>query len=241
MITQGNISYKIGRKVRFMRVDQDAEILWQICVREIYVLMKHYNEKIEDLRKAFENVKIITTTTNPSKRAIDKCAPFTKLNIINNSWKELMINNQHSFINILETGYFLNDGEDIGLVIMLDFNINSVILYNRGEDKKIKIYENTTITEIMKFNEMPTKSLTEIVSFTKDRYKTYTDKIKSTMIEINKIQEMIEKTKKTNDNNIQEQLKKLKETYIFEKQKLELDYRYFYHRLDALELIDYNC
>jgi len=56
MGTQGSFGYKIGRKVRLMKVQYDADIFWQVLVREIYVLMKHYGS-IEALRQVFENLK----------------------------------------------------------------------------------------------------------------------------------------------------------------------------------------
>ena len=47
MGTKGSFGYKIGKKIRLMRVNYDADLLWQILVREIYVLIKHY-KTIED-------------------------------------------------------------------------------------------------------------------------------------------------------------------------------------------------
>jgi hypothetical protein len=55
MGAQGSFGYKIGRKVRLMQVQRDADLLWQILVREIYVLIKHYGT-IEALRQAFEEL-----------------------------------------------------------------------------------------------------------------------------------------------------------------------------------------
>ena len=34
MGTQGSFGYKIGRKVRLMHVQFDADLLWQVLVRE---------------------------------------------------------------------------------------------------------------------------------------------------------------------------------------------------------------
>ena len=45
MANPGVFGYIIGRKKRLMRVENDADLLWQILVREIYVLMKHYGSK----------------------------------------------------------------------------------------------------------------------------------------------------------------------------------------------------
>ena len=42
MVTKGAFGYIIGKKKRLMTVNDDADLLWKILVREIYVLMKHY-------------------------------------------------------------------------------------------------------------------------------------------------------------------------------------------------------
>ena len=58
MGTKGSFGYKIGRKIRLMHVQYDADLLWRILVREIYVLMKHYGSK-EALQTEFEKIKTI--------------------------------------------------------------------------------------------------------------------------------------------------------------------------------------
>jgi hypothetical protein len=245
MIKHGSFGYKIGRKIKLMKVDEDADLLWQICVREIYVLMKHYNNSIEDLCKAFKELKPACKHT-PKLDAIEKCKPFSKLNgkplKIGDKfiWSDLMRNCQHSFINILETGYFLNDGEDIGLIFMLDFNTNKVRFYNKELDKTVKELETATLEEIANFEDMPTKTLDEILTETKERYKTYNNKMERTMIEINKINEIIEKSKQSNDYNIQGQIRQLKNSAELEKKTIEMEYRYLYHRLNSLNLIDHS-
>jgi hypothetical protein len=57
MSCQGVFGYIIGKKKRMMDVKNDANLLWQILVREIYVLMKHYKTK-ETLQDAFETIKV---------------------------------------------------------------------------------------------------------------------------------------------------------------------------------------
>lgn len=114
MVTQGSFGYKIGRKTRMMFVQHDADLLWQICVREIYVLMKHYGS-IESLKKAFEDLKQANTKSKPTPKIIEKCRPYTDLNVLNiqsnDDWINITKFCQQSFINILESGYFLNNGE----------------------------------------------------------------------------------------------------------------------------------
>ena len=73
MGTQGSFGYKIGRKIRLMHVQFDADLLWRICVREIYVLMKYYGS-IESLRIAFVN--LLEAKNKPKSEAIEKCKVF---------------------------------------------------------------------------------------------------------------------------------------------------------------------
>ena len=57
MATKGVFGYIIGKKKRMMKVEDDADILWQILVREIYILINHYKTK-EKLQEAFSLIKI---------------------------------------------------------------------------------------------------------------------------------------------------------------------------------------
>lgn len=73
----GNFGYKIGRITRLMYVEKDADLLWQVLVREIYVLLKHYGS-IESLQLAFENITNKSMKKNTVKQKdIEKCRPFT--------------------------------------------------------------------------------------------------------------------------------------------------------------------
>ena len=241
MGTQGSIGYKIGRKVRLMHVQYDANMLWQIAVREIYVLMKHYGS-IESLREAFENLK--DAKSKPKAEDIEKCKPYTDLTISNQNtgdWYNLTRFCQHSFINILDTGYFLNNGQKSGLIFLLDFNTNSVRFYTINHNNTEEEYEKATIDEIMEFDDMPTKSLTEILNDMKERYKKYEEKIKAIDSEMETIKSII---KKANDlggeQNIIQKANSLLYDLKWQRKTLELEYRYFYHRLDALNLIDHT-
>lgn len=241
MVIQGSIGYIIGRKKRLMDVECHGDMLWQICVREIYVLMKHFGS-VDILREAFENLK--ETKNKPKNEDIEKCKPFMDLTAeipAVESWRCLMKNCQHSFINILETGYFLNDGKDLGLVFILDFNKNEVKFYEKDWNKKIIKYKNATIEEIMNFEEMPTKSITEIVTEYKDRYNNYYTILQKIKEEKDKINSIISKANELGrDQNIIQQTTKLIDDINWEKKKLDMDYRAFYHRLDALNLIEHN-
>ena len=239
MVTRGSFGYKIGRKIRLMHVQFDGDLLWQILVREIYVLMKHYGS-IESLREAFIN--LLDAKNKPKPEAIEKCKVFTDLEVSNKNigdWYCLTRHCQHSFINILESGYFLNNGSGSDLVFILDFNTNSVRFYGVDYEKKTNEYEKATIDDIMEFEDMPTKTYTEIVSEMNLRFENYDKQVKEVDLEIERINNIIKKAKELgSDQNILDKTRKLLDDMNFEKNKLEMKYRFFYHRLDALNLIE---
>jgi hypothetical protein len=241
MGTKGSFGYKIGRKVRLMHVQYDADLLWQTCVREIYVLMKHYCS-VDLLREAFE--KLHDAKNKPKSEAIEKCKPYVDLTVSNEStddWYCLTRNCQHSFINILDSGYFLNNGKKSGLIFLLDFNTNSVRFYSVDFDKKENEINSATIDEIMNYDDMPIKSYTEIVTETKEREDKYNKEIRLIDEEIENINNIINKTKELGgEQNILSKAKNLLDTTEWKRKKLELEYRYFYHRLDALNLINHD-
>lgn len=238
---QGSFGYKIGRKIRLMHVQADADLLWQILVREIYVLMKHYGS-IESLREAFEN--LLQAKNKPKPEAIEKCKIFSDLEASNKNiedWNDLTRYCQHSYINILESGYFLNNGGKPGLVFILDFNTNSVRFYGIDSEKSKKEFKESTIDEIMEFEDMPTKTYIEIVGEMRNRFENYDKQIKEIDLEIEKINKIIKKARELGgDQNVLSKTKELLEDMEFEKIKLNMKYRFFYHRLDALNLIDHD-
>jgi hypothetical protein len=245
MGTHGSFGYKIGRKVRLMKVQCDADLLWQILVREIYVLMKHYGT-IEFLRQAFEQLVEAKNKSKPKSVAIEKCKVFTDLNVSyqnTSDWVCLTRYCQHSFINILESGYFLNNGnDDDNFVFILDFNTNSVRFYGKDWQKKTKEYEKATIEEIMEFEDMPSKSYTQIVSEMRNRFEKYNNSFEKVNEELEKINSIIKKAQELGgDQNVILKAKDLLYDMEWEKKKLEIEYRFFYHRLDALNLIDHTA
>jgi hypothetical protein len=240
MGTKGSFGYKIGKKIRLMNVYFDADLLWQICVREIYVLMKHYGS-LDLLKTAFENLN--EAKNKPKQETIEKCKIFTDLTISNeskNDWYCLTRFCQHSFINILESGYFFNNGDESGLVFILDFNTSLVRFYKKEIDKKVKEYEKATIEEIMEFDDMPTKTYTEIINETRERFEKYNENLEKVKEELKKIEEILYKAKRISDHNIIGKAQKLWDEMDWERKKIEMDYRYFYHRMDALNLIDHS-
>jgi hypothetical protein len=238
---KGSFGYKIGRKIRLMNVEYEANLLWQICVREIYVLMKHY-KTIDKLKEVFEQLN--EAKNKPKLSTIEKCKPFMDLKIIgekNIEWTSLTKYCQHSFINILESGYILNNGEDLGLVFLLDFNTNSLSFYSKNTNKNIIEYEKATIEEIMTFEDMPIKTYTEIVKETRERFEKYEDRI----IKVNKEMENLNNIIKTSnelcsDDNIRLKSRKLIDDLNWTRRKIIMEYRFFYNRLNSLNLIDHD-
>jgi hypothetical protein len=242
MGTQGSFGYKIGRKVRLMKVQYDADIFWQVLVREIYILIKHYGS-IEALRQVFEKLK--DAKNKPTIEAIEKCKVFTELNVSNKNtseWCCLTRYCQNSFINILESGYFLNNGiADDGFVFMLDFNKNMVRFYGKDWKNNTTEFEKATIDEIMEFEDMPTKSYIEIISEMNTRYKNYYEKVEKVNTEIENINKIIKRAKELGSyQNILDKANGLLDEMDMEKTKLDANYRFFYHRLEALNLIDHS-
>lgn len=241
MGTQGSFGYKIGRKVRLMHVQYDADLLWQILVREIYVLMNHYGS-IESLREEFE--KLLEAKNKPKAEAIEKCKIFTDLDVSKKNtsdWYCLTRYCQKSFINILESGYFLNNGENKNNIFILDFNTNSVRFYGVDNENKTMEYDKATIDEIMEFEDMPTKTYTEIVKEMSERFYVYDNSLNKIDSEIEKINNIFKKARELgSDQNIISKARKLLDDLEWEKKGLNKSYRFFYNRLLALDLIEHE-
>ena len=241
MEKQGSFGYKIGRKVRLMHVDYDADILWQTCVREIHVLLKHYGS-VNSLRDAFE--KIEEAKNKPKQEAIEKCKPYADLNFYlqnTKDWYQLTRNCQHSFINILDTGYILNNGKKTGLILLVDFNTNAVRYFNVDLDKKEEEYGKASFDEIMGFDDMPTKCYDEIITKTKERASKYIEKLKTIDEEIKRLNNLKKKTKGLCATiDMIQQASMLLSNMKNERKKVESSYRYFYHRLESLNLINHE-
>ena len=239
MGTQGYFGYIIGKKKRIMQVQFDADLLWQILVREIYILMKHFKTK-ELLQEAFELIKI--TKSNPKLEDIEKCKIFTNFEIYTNkediSWTNILHFCQSSYINILEAGYIINEKEENGLIFMLDFNKGSVKFYNKDLTKKIQEFNSATIEEIMEFDEMPTKSYKEIVSEMEEKFIQYYTNLSKIDEEINKLNNIKKKAQEQCAINIELKVKNLLDEMKFERTTINMTRRTFYYRLKALDLIE---
>jgi hypothetical protein len=237
MVTKGAFGYIIGKKKRLIYVNDDADLLWQILVREIFVLMNHYKTK-EDLQKAFEN--IIVAKNKPKGTEIEKCkcfADFERNEL--NEWDCLLRYCQSSFINILEAGYILNEKNDVnGHIFLLDFNKGEVnYFFKDWEGKKNKI-DNIKIEEIMSFDDMPTKNYTEIVGEMRDRFAIYFDNITKVQTELEKLNKLLAESKRQGAANIEEKIDKLIYEMKIEERKLHMGRRVFYNRLKVLDLIE---
>jgi len=234
-MTQGFFGYTIGKKKYIMRVQQDADLLWQILVREIYVLIRHY-KTTEELEKAFYKIK--TTKSNPKQTDIEKCKIFADFTLPLNDWISLLRYSQISYINLLESGYILNEKNDIGEIFMLDFNKGSVKHYRKDIEGKIKEIDSATIEEIMEFDDMPIKSYTEIVSEMQEKFKEYYKNYIRIDEEINKLLKLKADARRQGAVNIELKVNNLLDDMNNEKMKLNLSRRVFYNRLKALDLIE---
>ena len=235
MRKQGVFGYIIGRKKRIMHVQNDSDLLWQLLVREIYVLMKHHGSK-EELQKAFEKIK--TTKNSLKKEDIDKFKMFKEFEIQNEDWSSVLNYCQSSYINILEAGYIVNQKEEYGCVFMLDFNKGSVSFYNKSINCKDILIETATIEEIMDFEDMPTKTHTEIVCEMNERFKIWYDKYSKVKDELEKLNNLKQKAKSQGATNIEDKVDKLIYDMDFQKKELNRKRRVFYHRLKALDLVE---
>ena len=238
MVTKGAFGYIIGKKKRIMPVNDDADLLWQILVREIYVLMKHYKTK-EDLQKAFE--AIIVAKNNPNFGQIQQCKCFTDFDNSDDDWKwnSLLRYCQSSFINVLESSYILNEKNDLyGHIFLLDFNKGEVSFFYKDCDGKDKEIDSAKIEEIMDFEDMPSKSYTEIVNEMRERFAVFYENITKVRTEIEKLNKLLAESKRQGAANIEEKVDKLLYEMKIEERKLNAGRRVFYNRLKMLDLIE---
>jgi hypothetical protein len=197
--------------------------------------MKHYGSK-EVLQSMFEKIK--TTKSTPKKEDIEKVKMFKDFENENDEWSSLLRYCQSSFINILEAGCIINQKEEYGQCFILDFNKGSVSFYGKRHDKKDEIFETATIEEIMEFEDMPTKTYTEIVSEMNERFIIWYDKLSKVKDELDKLDILKKEAKRQGAANIEDKVDKLIYDMDFQKKELNRNRRVFYHRLKALDLIE---
>jgi hypothetical protein len=239
MVTKGAFGYIIGKKKRIMPVNDDADLLWQILVREIYVLMKHYVNK-EDLQKAFE--AIVVAKNKPNFGQTQQCKCFTDFDNSDDddwNWPSLLRYCQSSFINVLESGHILNEKHGVyGHIFILDFNKGEASFFYKDCEGKDKEIDSAKIEEIMDFEEMPSKSYTEIVSEMRDRFAGFYENITKVRNEIEKLNKLLVESKRQGAANIEEKVNKLLYEMKIEERKLNAGRRVFYNRLKVLDLIE---
>ena len=239
MVTKGAFGYIIGKKKRLMPVNDDADLLWQILVREIYVLMKHYKTK-EDLQKAFE--AIVVAKNKPNFGQTQQCKCFTDFENSDDddwNWSALLRYCQSSFINILESGHILNEKHGLyGHIFLLDFNKGEVSFFYKDCDGKDKEIDSAKIEEIMDFEDMPSKSYTEIVAEMRERFAVFYENITKVRTEIEKLNKLLAESKRQGAANIEEKVDKLLYEMKIEERKLNAGRRVFYNRLKVLDLIE---
>ena len=237
-MTQGAFGYIIGKKKRLMSVQKNADFLWQILVREIYVLMKHFGTT-DKLLEAFENIKTIKGA--PKTKDIEKFRIFTNLenqNQSRNTWVDILHFCQSSYINILEAGYMLNQQEENGLIFILDFNKGTVYYYKKELDgKKIPI-QTATLEDIMHFEDMPTKTYQEIVTEMSSNFGDFYEKYAKIEKELKNLQNLKIISKTQNAANIEDKVDRLIDDMIWEKKKLNGNRKVFLNRLKDLDLIE---
>lgn len=254
MVNQGTIGYKIGKKKYLMNVENDADLIKQISIRELYILLKYFNN-IDNLREEFSKLKIIKKNNlykKPKNFIIDKYNIYTNfeginlLEELNNlnvfDWSKILNWCQLSYINIIRSGIFIDNGIDNNnnYNFLLDFNNNEIKYYKKDKDDKIVIYENIKIDLILDYEDMPIKLYNNIIEIEEERFKNYFEILLKLLREKEKIIILLNDNNNLLDNNIKnganKMLDKLNDNiYIHHK-----NYRYFYNRLLNLDLIDFT-
>lgn len=232
MGTRGAFGYRIGRKLRLMYVQYDGDMLWMILIREIYVLMKHYGS-VESLRQAF--AALVDAKNQPTAEAIEKCKMFTNLQVSDRStsdWYCLTNGCQSSFINMLQSGYVYNSGnENCGFTFLLDFNINTARFYMTDRANTVIEHEKATIDEIMVLKErVPLKTLPEIVA---QMHQSYAEHV----INVTRRSEQIAALKEALKHTTDEYVKRHLEMLCVEERVYHFDVKYFNDRIVALNLL----
>jgi hypothetical protein len=121
---------------------------------------------------------------------------------------------------------------------MLDFNKGSVIYSYKELHGKSQVIETATIEEIMGFDEMPTRSYTEIVNEMRGRFADFQEKYQRIQAEVIKLSNIVTESKRQCSYNIEEKARKMLDGVLFEKKQLIATRRVFYYRLKALDLIE---
>ncbi len=235
MSTKGVFGYIIGKKKRLMKVSDDADLLWQLLTREIYILMNHYKTK-DLLQEAFSQIKVKKYDDKKkfTKEEIERIKYFTdyEMNEANLRFCEA------SFINILEAGYILKEPEEYGYVFLLDFNKGEVRYYKKEIDGKLNDFDSATIEEIMQFEDMPHIQYDQLLSNMKTKFETFLTNYTKVREELDKLYKIKKNAKAQGAANIEDKVDKLIYDMKVEEKKLHLGRRIFYNRLKDLDLLE---
>jgi hypothetical protein len=234
MGTKGQFGFISGKKKRIMHVEQNADQLWCILIRELCVIFKHF-ETIENVKHAFEKIKV--PTAKPKSKQIEKCKYFTDLDSGNKStddWYCLLRQCQGSFINILDCGYMLNDALNYGYTFLLDFNTNVVYFTFTEYNGKCKTIQTLTLHQILSLENAPIKTYNEIVDEFKKQYCINNEKIIQINDEITKIKNIIIHAKTQNSINIEEKATSLLDNAEWELKKIKMYNNNLNYRMEQL-------
>ena len=121
---------------------------------------------------------------------------------------------------------------------MLDFNKGEVNYYYQDIEGKQNKIDSATIEEILLFDDMPTKSYTEIVSEMNNRFIIYFDSITKVQCELEKLNKLLIESKRQGAANIEDKVDKLIYDMKMEQRKIHTGRRVFYNRLKVLDLIE---
>lgn len=235
MTTKGVLGYIIGKKKRLMKVSDDADLLWQLSTREIFLLMNKYKTK-EALQEAFSQIKVIKYDKKPkfTKEEAERIKYFNDYELEDNNLRFC----EASYINILEAGYIIKEPEEYGYIFILDFNKGEVRYYKKEIDGKINQLNSATIEEIMTFEDMPTINHEELLTNMKSKFEIFFENYKKVTQELDKLYKIKQNAKAQGAANIEEKVDKLIYDMKIEEKKLHLGRRVFYNRLKDLDLLE---
>jgi hypothetical protein len=235
MATKGVFGYIIGKKKRLMKVSDDADLLWQLATREIYILMHKYKNN-DALQEAFSQIKVRkhTDTKKFTKDELERIKYFADYELEDNNLRFC----EASYINILEAGYIIKEPEEYGYIFILDFNKGTVRYYKKEIDGKINQLNSATIEEIMTFEDMPTINHEELLSNMKSKFKIFFENYTKVTQELDKLYKIKQNARVQGAANIEEKVDKLIYDMKTEEKKLHLGRRVFYNRLKDLELLE---
>ena len=237
----GAFGFSIGRKKRIMLVHHHADLMWQVLVREIYVLLKHFGSK-EAMQKAFENIIQVNAKDIPTSRQKQHLRIYTNCEQYSEtlSWPSLLFYCQGSYINVLEAGYILKQESNPvfhGFLFMIDF-IKGTATFSKQNGSNI--IQTASFEEIVAFDEkeMPNKTYTEIVLHMRTLFTEFEEKQAKIEEELQNMRQLLDVAKSQQAVNIEDKVQKRMDDVLWEKKRLLENRRVFYHRLQDLDLLE---